>query len=195
MTYCIIQDVRSYLGISEETDDALISNLIGRAQKAIEVYTGRKFEASADSTRYFAADLDTWRDMLYLDEDLAQITSVTTDADGDADSLTQNTHYIGLPRNTTPYYALQMLSSSNYSWTYSDDPETGIEIVGRWAYSVTAPDDIVHVCVRLAAYYYRQKDAQVFDTTAVPDAGVIYVPQGIPADVKLMLDPYVKVLL
>jgi hypothetical protein len=44
----------------------------------------------------------------------------------------------------------------------------------------------------LAAYYYQQKDAQVFDTVAIPDAGVITIPSGIPADVKLILAPYRK---
>ena len=39
---------------------------------------------------------------------------------------------------------------------------------------------------------YRQKDASVFDTTAIPDQGVIVSPQGIPRDVRLMLDPYVR---
>ena len=39
-------------------------------------------------------------------------------------------------------------------------------------------------------FKYRQKDAQVFDVTAVPDAGVITVPQGIPADVKRILRSY-----
>ena len=195
MAYCTVQNVKSYLGIDKETDDALISDLIDRAQAEIEAYTGRAFEASSDATRYFTVGEDTVGDYLYLDEDLAQITSVTTDADGDADSLTQNTHYVAYPRNQTPYYALKMLSSSDYTWTYSDDPETGIEIVGRWAYSTTAPDDIVHACVRLAAFFYRQKDAQVFDTTAVPDAGVIYMPQGMPSDVKVMLQPYVKIVL
>jgi len=32
----------------------------------------------------------------------------------------------------------------------------------------------------------------VFDTTAIPSAGIIQVPQGIPADVRMLLDPYVK---
>ena len=36
-----------------------------------------------------------------------------------------------------------------------------------------APDDIKQACVRLTAYLYRQRDSQVFDVTAIPDAGVI----------------------
>jgi len=70
-----------------------------------------------------------------------------------------------------------------------------VYISGKWSYSSSAPDDIVHACVRLSAYYFRQKDAQVFDVTAIPDAGVITMPQGIPADVKLMLEPYRRIII
>jgi len=194
MAYCENADVKTYLGISEAGDDDLIDDLIDRAQAGVEIYTSRKFEADADTTRYFDAVADVDGALLYLDEDLCAVTSVTTDADGDADSLTQNTHYITVPRNITPWHALKMLSSSNYDWTYTGDPEAGIEIVGRWAYSTTPPDDVKHACVRWAAYLYRQKDSQVFDTTAIPDAGVITIPQGIPADVEKLLAPYVKVV-
>jgi hypothetical protein len=68
----------------------------------------------------------------------------------------------------------------------------GIEVVGKFAYSTSAPNDIVHATERLVGYYYRQKDSQVFDVTAIPDAGVLMIPQGIPADVKLLLKPYVR---
>jgi hypothetical protein len=192
MVYCTNTLVKTYLGVSGSGDDTLITTLIARAQAAIDRHTNRTFEAAADTTRKFTVGDDTDGLDLYLDEDLCAITTVTTDADGDADALTVNVDYVTVPRNTTPYYALKILGGSSYSWTYTDEPENGITVLGRWAWSTAAPDDIVHACVRLAAYYYQQKDAQVFDTVAVPDAGVITIPQGIPADVKLILAPYRK---
>jgi len=192
MAYCTNTLVKTYLAISGSGDDALLTSLIARAQAAIDRHCGRTFEAAADTTRKFTVGDDTDQEMLYLDEDLCAITTVTTDADGDADVLTVNTDYVTVPRNTTPYYALKILSSSDYYWTYTTEPENGITVLGRWAWSTAPPDDIVHACVRLAAYYYQQKDAQVFDTIAVPDAGVITIPAGIPADVKLILMPFRK---
>ena len=192
MAYCTNTLVKTYLAISGSGDDALLTSLIARAQAAIDRHCGRTFEAAADTTRKFTVGDDTDQEMLYLDEDLCAITTVTTDADGDADVLTVNTDYVTVPRNTTPYYALKILGDSSYSWTYTTNPENGITVLGRWAWSTAPPDDIVHACVRLAAYYYQQKDAQVFDTIAVPDAGVITIPAGIPADVKLILMPFRK---
>jgi hypothetical protein len=194
MAYCSVADVKNYLGISEAGDDALISDLIAEAQKAIDTFTSRTFEASSDSTRYFDVSEDVEAEMLYFDSDLCAVTTTKTNADasGGGTSLTKDTHFIAQPRNATPWFAFKMLGSSDYDWDYTDDPELGIEITGRWAYSTSAPDDIAHACKRLAAYYYRQKDAQVFDTTAMPDAGVLIIPQGIPADVKIILTPYVR---
>lgn len=188
MAYCTAAEVKTYKGISGSGDDTLITALIARAQALIDAYTGRTFEASADTQRYLTVGEDTDGRMAFLPADLCQITSVVTDADGDADSLTVNVDYITEPRSRTPYYALKLLSSSDYRWEYTTDPEMGVLITGRWAYSVTPPADIAHACIRMTAYFYAQKDAQVFDVTANPELGTITVPKGIPADVKKILD-------
>lgn len=192
MSYVTLSDVKTYSGISLSTDDSLITSLIDRAQKAIETKTHRIFEASVDTTKYFSVDNTGWR-TLYFDEDICAITTIKTNADnGSGGIIIPSTDYVTEPRNRTPYYAIKILSSSSYDWEYTDDPENGISITGKWAYSLTPPDDIKHACIRLVNYYYHQKDAAVFDTTAIPDAGVIQIPQGIPADVEILLSPYVK---
>lgn len=190
--YCTVADLKTYLGITGAADDTLLTNLLSRAQKAIEVYTGRVFKCAADTTRKFIVGQDTEGDTLYFDEDLCQVTSVSNDADGTPRALTKDTDYVTLPRNRTPWYGFKILTSTSEFWDYTDDPETGVTVTGRWAYSITPPDDIVHACIRLAGYFYRQKDAGVFDVTAIPDAGVIQIPQGIPRDVKVILDGYRK---
>ncbi len=195
MAYTNVANVKTYAGIKTAEDDDLLHALIDRAQKAIDSYCGRTFEAAADSTRKFTVGIDTDDDMLFFDEDLAQIGtsgSIITDADSASPVTLTISEYIFHPRNRTPYHAVELLDSSSNSWTYTTNPQNGITVTGRWAWSVTAPDDIVHACTRLAAYYFRQKDASVFDVTAIPEAGVIQVPQGMPADVKLILNNYRK---
>ncbi|MGB7054832.1 MAG: head-tail connector protein [bacterium] len=192
MTYCTTADVKEYLDIEGAGDDALISDLVDRAQKAIDSHTRRTFEdPGADATRYFTVGVDTDGLVLLFDEDIYTITTVKTDADGTPRTILSS-EYVTKPRNNTPYYGIKILSSSNEYWDYTDDPEAGIEIAGRWAYSESAPDDIVQACARWAAYLYRQRDSQVFDVTAIPDAGIIQIPKGIPADVKILLNPYVR---
>ena len=192
MTYCTVSDVKDYLDIEGADDDALLNDLIERALKAIDSHTRRTFEdPGADVTRNFTVGEDSQGLDLLFDDDIYSITTVKTDADGTPRTITSG-NYITMPRNKTPYYGIKILGSSNEYWDYTDDPEGGIEIAGRWAYSESAPDDIVQACARWAAFLYRQRDAQVWITTAIPDAGVIQIPAGIPTDVKLLLEPYVR---
>lgn len=191
MPYTDNTTLKTYLGITGSGDDALLTALIARAQAAIEQHTHRVFEASADTTRYF----DAWRDtdgfLLTFDEDICAITSVTN---GDGTTVTSG-QYVTEPRNRTPYYAIRLRSTNGMvDWVENatNGPENAIAVEGKWAYSTTPPADIVHATVRLAAFYYRQKDAQVFDVAAIPGAGVIQLPQGVPADVQNILRPYVK---
>ena len=182
--------LKEYGGVSGAADNALITALITRAQKYIESYTGRTFEASTNTTRRFTIGEDTDGRLLYLDNDLCSIDAIVTNADGASQTTLTASEYVTHPRNITPYYAIELLPSGNKSWEYTDDPQMGITVSGKWAYSTSAPDDIKHACVRLVNYFYHQKDSGVYDVTAIPDAGVITVPQGIPRDIKIILDTY-----
>jgi len=86
MSYCTVTDVKTYLNTTTAGDDLLIGDLIDSAQEAIDNYTHRTFEASADTTHYFDDDnLDGDGDTLILDGDLCAITSITN---GDGDTVT-----------------------------------------------------------------------------------------------------------
>jgi len=54
------------------------------------------------------------------------------------------------------------------------------------------PSDIRQACTALAAYFYRKKDAQTFDVTAVVESGALVIPQGIPATVTRVINRYRK---
>lgn len=192
MAYATVAQVTEYLDITGTGDDDVIDAQILRAGAWIDNHTGRTFEAASDTTRSFAVGKDTDGRTLYFDEDLISITTVTTNADAATGTTVSSTEYVTMPRNRTPYYAIRILSSVDKDWTYTTDPENGITVAGRWAYSATPPEIVVQACIRLAAYLYRQRDAQVFETTAIPDAGVITVPSGMPVEVKNMLQPLVR---
>ena len=195
MAYTTESAVRTYLGITTTGDASLLTALIARAQAAIDTYTQRKFEhSSVGVTRYFTVGKDTYKRCLFLDEDLCSIENLITDADGTPTTIS-STEYVTYPRNIKPYTEIRLLDSSTKSFEYTNDPEMGVYITGKWSYTSSAPDDIVHATIRLASFYFRQKDAQVFDVTAIPDAGVITMPQGMPKDVKMILDPYRRIVI
>jgi hypothetical protein len=184
------------MGSPSNTEDALLTDCLARAQAIINMATGRPdgFEAGANTTRYFNAqtdvDWDKTRRLLHLGyNDLAQIATVTN---GDG-TVISSSNYITHPVNYGPYFAIQLKLTSSNVWTYQDDPESAISISGRWAYSVTAPPDITHACIRVASWIYRQKDSPSnSDVMAVASAGVVISPAALPADVRAMLQPYAR---
>jgi hypothetical protein len=182
MAYATTSELKTYLGVTGSGDDALLETLLDRATSLIDTYTGYTFAAVA-ATRIYQSD-NLYGDTLYLDSLLISVTKVT---DGQQNEICSDS-YVLLPRSGPRYHAIKLIDSS---WNEADNGDVA-QITGTWGWSETPPDDIVHACVRLAAFLYRQKDAQVFDVAAFPEAGVITLPRGIPADVKLILDKYTR---
>lgn len=192
MSYATLAQLKEYLGIPTATtsDDALLTRLLSSAQAIIDAHTQRTFEAAADATKTFDADIDVSGLMLFLQaEDLCAVTSVVN---GDGATVTSD-QYVTEPRTTTPYYALKLKSSSGLSWTYEDDPENAITVTGKWAYSATAPADIVHAAIRVAAWLYRQKDSTAdLDRHIISSDGIPLAPSRLPNDITALLAPYVR---
>lgn len=186
MAYITIDDLKEYIGPLEDTDDALLTRLVAAAQRYVEAYTDKVFEITGDTTRTFDPTVDTRDGQLWLDEWLWSVTTLTN---GDGTVLTAADYQLLRP-NHPPYYAVKLKLNSSVYWTYTTDPEGSISIVGKWGYSLTPPADIVQVTLRIAAWLYRQKDAQIFDQTAFTEIGAIRIKATVPQDILQWLDPY-----
>jgi hypothetical protein len=192
MAYTTTALVKTYLGISTSTDDTLIGTLIVRAQAMVDSYTGRTFEASANSTNYFNAKSDVYGRTLYFSEGLEAAT-ISTVTNGDSTTLTANTDYVTVPANKTPYYGLTVLESSSKLWTSTSagDNERAISISAKWAYSTSAPDDIAAATIRLTAFLYRQRESNAdLDRAVSVGDGMVLLPGRLPADIAAILEPY-----
>lgn len=193
MSYTTRALVKTYLGITNTTDDTLLDGLLASAQVIIDRLTGRHFEASTQ-TRYFDSHSLDHDDpfLLLLDDDLL---SVTTLLNGDTATTTiSSSDYWLWPRNNAaaalpePYWGLKMKNGVSTSWQF--DTDGMVSVLGSWGWSTAAPDDIVQITKRLTAWLYRQKDAQIFDITAMQDMGVMTLPRAIPKDIMQSLAPY-----
>lgn len=186
--YCTLAQVRTYKGIgaTETDDDSLIEQFIDEASTRIDTYCKRTFAVRTGETRKFDAVQDVRGRVLYMDDDLQAVTEIVN---GDGDTL-DSSDYVTLPTNRTPKYAIKLKTSSGTAWTWQTDPEEAISVTGSWGYNNT-PNDIRHAAIRLAAWYYDQRDAP-FGTQAMPELGVIEVTPDIPSDVQALLDPYVR---
>lgn len=193
MAYATAALVKTYLNISSSSDDTLITNLITRAQAVIDNYTHRTFEVSTNTTKYFDSVRNVLTTTLFFNEGLELATAPTTITNGDAVVLVLNTDCVTLPANAAPYYGIEMLRSTSNQWTQTaaGDNQRAISILGKWGYSLTAPDDVVAATIRLTAFLYRQRESNADLDRAVSVAdGMVLLPSNIPNDVISMLEPY-----
>jgi hypothetical protein len=189
VAYVSTANVKVYLGISETTDDTLLATLIGAAQAAIDSYCRQTFEASADSTRTFDPTCVygyVRGRTLFLDYPLCAITTVTN---GDTNVISSS-NYVTEPRNVAPWYALTLKASATTIWTWTTTPENSISILGKWAYSTSAPADVVQATTRLAAFLYYQRDNGLDLDRIIQTAGGVALPPDLPRDVTKLLAPY-----
>lgn len=184
-------EAKRYIGNTTAADDTLIDELLLAAQAFIEGPAGanRLYEASADTTRTFDASQDVDGRLLYLDADLCQITSVTN-GDGAAISSTQYVaETAGGARNATPWRRLRLRSTATVSWLPSTTTgaENAISIVGRWAYSITAPERIKQLMREIVAYEYRRRSASGDADRPLLADGVLILPSALPKGIMLQL--------
>jgi hypothetical protein len=192
MAYATLADVKIYTDIQEAGDNALVQRLLNTAQRYIDAETNRTFEAST-ATRYYteAARDERNSTILHLDADLLTVTELLN-GDTDQTEITATDYWL-LDRNEgPPYHWIQLTTNGSSYWQW--DTDGWVEVTGTWGYTTTAPADITQATAQLATYLYRQKDSQVFDVTAIPEAGVITIPQGIPATVKKIIDKYRRMI-
>jgi len=175
MSYATLAQVKQYLGITGTSEDALLTRLRDAASAAIDRYTGRRFTASTATKTILREHIV--RDVFFLPDDLRALTQVVTDQ-GD----------ILLSADFVPFYPpvrVLRVKASAQAWSI----EYTADVTGQWGFSAAPPDDIVQVCVRLASWMYRSKDAQVFDVTG--QEGLNTLNARLPRDIAQMLDPYV----
>jgi len=192
----VAQFKEEYKDIAAASDDTFINRALNAAQEALDGYLRRTVLATADSTKYFDADGDSIEGLTLYLSDMGDICSITTVTNGDATTVTSG-QYTTYPKTLTDHEPsierLRLLPSSTKAWTYTTDAENAISVAGKWgmwATVATVPDAFKVSVMELAAHMMETRKVQVFDTTAIPDAGVITVPSGWPATVRTRLAPW-----
>ena len=196
MPYTTAAAVKSYLGITSSSDDALLTTLISSAQAAIDTYTHRTFEAAADTTKYFDAEDDTSESYTMLDWtpyglDLAQIASIVN---GDGATIPASA-YVLEPRHYPPYFGVKLKVSSGLYFEYDNDSdhENAVAVTGRWAYSITAPADVVHACIEIASLFYKQRDSNTDALRPIIAGNATILPIGLSTQSREILNNYKRI--
>jgi len=179
MSLVTLAELKSYLGIVSSSEDTILSQVIAAAQDFIEKYTDRYFEPRNEVRRY------RWYSPLEiaLDQDLLVLNNLYLESTGNPP--VSNTDIQLWPFNTESKSVIQLIRM----YFPTKMPAEWL-VDGVWGFSSAVPPVIKQACLRLSAYMYRQKDAQIFDVTAMPEIGQMVIPQGIPKDVAVILQPF-----
>lgn len=173
----------------EDADTAILTRAINASETYIDGQTNRHFEAETATKYYERSALSRWDSRLLdlLKDDLLTITTLTN-GDSSATVIAAANYWL-VPRNEgPPYHGILLKTDISDYWQW--DTDGWVSIAGTWGYSATPPGDVQQETLELAAFLYRRKDSQIWDTTAIPEAGVITIPAGIPATVTRMIERY-----
>lgn len=175
ITSAQVQSYGSFQGVAGED---IIDLVIPASKLAIDNYCGRTFEAGSTSARTFtktgiAVDAVVGK-ILHLDQDLAEAAA----------SITDSPTVVYLPENETPYHAIVITDGS---WA---DP---VIVTGYWAYSRTAPGDIIIASLQLAKWMYDMRESNEGTRVIVTPEGQVLLPSGLPPFIKVLLDPYRRI--
>ncbi len=181
MGYTTLEALKSYGSFEEDDNDELLYAMIGSATAVIENHTQRRFEIDDETDQTFSKlnlpeESRFNGSMLYFYEELAE----------EASAITDSPTVIYIPEDGPPYYGIR---KTDGSWAYPT-----VTVTGYWGYSKTPPPDIELACLKLAKWFYDQKDTSQSDALVITPEGRVLLPKGLPSDVKALLAPYVKVI-
>jgi len=192
MAYGTIAQLKRYLGIvvAETSDDLILEECLDRATSVIHLFSGgRRFEPAA-MTRWYDAVEDTSYDHKILhttDDDLIWVTAIQN-GDGSAVDLTD---VILTPDSPSPeawvHHGIRFLEGS---WTYTTRSFHSISVTGWWGWverrnvggklTYITPASISQALMRMAGFFYKEKDSQVFEVTGYFGEGAMIIPPGFP---------------
>lgn len=181
MAYTSLANLKTYLKITSDRDDAILTMCLNAAIAKLDEQFAHKFESTSETRYYDETSIEG--DTLYLDAPLLTVTTLTG-ADGDEVAAA---NYWLMPRNsngtTSAYRSIRL--KSGYTWAWAQDG--WVSVAGTWGFTATAPANVVQAVHRLASFYYRIKDNQTFGQVGNPDLGIVEVPATMPKDVQEML--------
>lgn len=161
-----LNDVKRELAIASNTTGTLVFDKnLDDVQIATDIQRASDFFSQETQNNYYGAPgtltLDYTnkyihgRKLFFRDDVLRSITRIENDAVG---TLT-STDWVTLPKNSTPYYGVEL--KTKY-WSYSTSPLGAIKVIGDLGNNANGqPSSLVHLAVtRLASWLYKTRDTR-----------------------------------
>jgi uncharacterized phiE125 gp8 family phage protein len=148
-----LSTVKTRLGISDTTDDTLLTNLIEFASARFERETNRSLDRAANTTEEFSADQTEIAVARFPIESVSQYHLKENETDGwvlqsDIDHLIRRACVISLSAPLGTKYEQGRVTFTGGYVLPGTTPGAG---------QTALPDDLEHACVEQAAYWYQHR--------------------------------------
>lgn len=194
MAYTDRDTVKDRANIAGSGHDDAIDDAIAAAETAIELYTGRVWEATSSTARFFNPGR-AWRDR--IDIDPAQTVTAVAVLDGafadgfndlDADDWAPTGIGVDPTGSAAPAdgWISGLLRVGGY-WPHLAHVAT-VSVTGTWGAAVAAPDDIAMAATILATRYFQRRSVPLGVSGGGLEIGPVHLAKLDP-DVRALLGP------
>jgi hypothetical protein len=170
----------------QAVDTAVVVDLLLAASRQVDRWTNRFFGQTAAEARTFTAEHGDWLPV----DDLASVTSLTTDENGDRvyETTWAGADYDLCPDNAAtkgdPYTVVRTAPNGTRAFPTG---RRGVRITGVWGWP-EVPDVVREACLMQALRLYARRNAPYAIVSAA--GGESRTIPGVDPDVRQMLQPY-----
>lgn len=196
MSIVTVSDLKTYLGIPDTVDDALLTSATAAANQYVVEYCGRTFDktATASASAHVYRPTEhcwTWTDDFWE----TTVLAVKVDEDGDGvyeETWTLNTDFYLEPLNgqlhgqTRPYYKLQAVPGRFFP-TWNRRPS--VQVTAAWGWTAV-PDSVKYATLVQAAKLFHRKDSPQGVIGGFADFTALRVSSRIDPDVADQLGAF-----
>jgi hypothetical protein len=185
-----VANVKAAIGITNETSDPLIQDLITSASAAIQTRYGREFApVSGTPTRRVRAN---GRLVSLSPYDLRSASGITLDPAGTPVALAATDWRLGIASTAGTYQSLSLRSTYSMSnRSFADYGYFELDITGTWGMA-TIPTDVARAAILTVAAWLDRGADQIagMDSTVRPDGTNMTTSWAIPTAAYRLLQPY-----
>lgn len=193
MAYPTLANLNDFLGLADATlqADTPADWMVDATIDMVERWTGRTFVVGSDTELSFPVEspyVSKDRRRLLFFRDVATVTTVTN---GDSTVVSSSDYRLLGTYGSLPYYGIELKKSYAYRWMYGSSFAEPT-ITGKWGYSVSCPEDLFDLMLRIMAWMYRSRQTGQSSSVSVGSRkGNLVLPASdIPKDLLQRLKVY-----
>jgi hypothetical protein len=193
MSYATLAQFKAAVGITDNTDDTALQNVLDATDTLIDLYCDRKTGfGTASETRYYTAE-----DYQYvLTDDLVSVTTLQTDDDANGTyetTWTSGTDFVLAPRNAAldgfPYTEID--TSVTWPRNFPKDVYLGVKVVGVFGFP-SVPSAVVQAEIIQAGAVWNSRTAPFGVIGSADLGGILRMSRALHPEAALILEPYRK---